>query len=89
MVFEETGDGRRARVAWLIDLYIPANRRRQGFGTKLMNDLAELWARVGVEEAKLTATAEGLPAYEAWGFVVDHARDRLDAGLQPMRLKLS
>jgi GNAT superfamily N-acetyltransferase len=85
---EEVADRRHARVARLIDLYIPESRRRQGFGTRLMTDMVELWGRVGVAEARLTASAEGLPAYEAWGFVADHARDRLDADLQPMRLSL-
>jgi GNAT superfamily N-acetyltransferase len=82
------GEARHARVAWLIDLYIPESRRRQGFGTRLMNDLVELWGRVGVAEARLTATADGLPAYQSWGFTADPSRDRLDAGLQPMSLKL-
>jgi GNAT superfamily N-acetyltransferase len=82
-------DSRRdARVAWLIDLYIPETRRNQGFGTKLMADLIELWSRIGVTEARLTATADGLLAYESWGFTADDSRDEPDVGLRPMRLQL-
>lgn len=81
-------EGRDARVAWLIDLYIPEGRRSQGFGTRLMSDLVELWGRIGVAEARLTATADGLPAYESWGFTADRSRDQPDVGLHPVRLKL-
>jgi GNAT superfamily N-acetyltransferase len=81
-------EARHVRVAWLIDLYIPESRRDQGFGTRLMRDLVNLWGGVGVSEARLTATADGLLAYESWGFVADDSRDRLDVGLHPMRLKL-
>jgi GNAT superfamily N-acetyltransferase len=80
--------GRDARVARLIDLYIPERRRNQGFGTRLMSDLVELWGRIGVAEARLTATADGLRAYESWGFTADDSRDELDVGLRPMRLQL-
>lgn len=80
--------GRDARVAWLIDLYIPETRRNQGFGTKLMADLIELWGRIGVTKAQLTATAEGLPAYESWGFTAEDPRDEPEVGLRPMRLQL-
>lgn len=80
--------GRGARVAWLIDLYLPERRRNQGFGTRLMNDLVDLWGRIGVTEARLTSTAEGLPAYESWGFTADDSRGRRDVGLHPMRLRL-
>ncbi|HEU4599369.1 MAG TPA: GNAT family N-acetyltransferase [Solirubrobacterales bacterium] len=82
-------EARHVRVAWLIDLYIPESRRNQGFGTRLMRDLVNLWAEAGVSEARLTATADGLGAYECWGFVADDSRDRLDVGLHPMRLKLA
>src|SRR6478609_1410844 len=54
-------EDRHVRVAWLIDLYIPESRRNQGFGTRLMRDLVNLWGGVGVSEARLTATADGLP----------------------------
>ncbi|MBS1862861.1 MAG: GNAT family N-acetyltransferase [Actinobacteria bacterium] len=80
--------GRDVRVAWLIDLYIPERRPNQGFGTRLMKDLVELWVQIGVAEARLTATAEGLPAYESWGFTADESRERRDVGLQPVSLKL-
>jgi GNAT superfamily N-acetyltransferase len=80
--------GRDARVAWLIDLYFPERRRNRGFGTRLMTDLVELWGHIGVAEARLTATADGLPAYESWGFTADDSRDELDVGLHPMRLRL-
>ena len=80
--------GRHVRVAWLIDLYIPERRRSQGFGTRLMKELVELWDQIGVAEARLTATAEGLPAYESWGFTADDSRERPDVGLQPVSLKL-
>jgi GNAT superfamily N-acetyltransferase len=80
--------GRDARVAWLTDLYIPEGRRNQGFGTKLMSDLIELWGRIGVAEARLTATTDGLPAYESWGFTADDSRDELDVGLHRMQLQL-
>jgi GNAT superfamily N-acetyltransferase len=80
--------GREARVAWLVDLHIPERRRNQGFGTRLMSDLVELWGRIGVAEARLTATADGLRAYESWGFTADDSRDELDVGLRPMRLQL-
>jgi hypothetical protein len=53
-----------------------------------MSDLVELWGRIGVAEARLTATAHGLPAYESWGFTADESRERPDIGLQPMSLKL-
>lgn len=81
-------EGRDARVAWLIDFYIPESRRNQRFGTRLMSDLVELWSLIGVTEARLTATADGLPAYESWGFTADDYRDELDVGLRPMRLQL-
>lgn len=80
--------GRDARVAWLIDLYIPESRRNQRFGTRLMSDLVELWGLIGVAEVRLTATADGLPAYESWGFTANDSRDELDVGLRPMRLQL-
>jgi len=80
--------GRNARVAWLIALYIPESRRNQRFGTRLMSDLVELWCRIGVTEARLTATADSLRAYESWGFTADDSRDELDVGLHPMRLQL-
>jgi GNAT superfamily N-acetyltransferase len=80
--------GHDARVARLIDLYIPESRRNQRFGTRLMSDLVELWGRIGVAEARLTATADGLPAYQSWGFTADDCRDELDVGLRPMRLQL-
>ncbi|MGH2940461.1 MAG: GNAT family N-acetyltransferase [Solirubrobacterales bacterium] len=80
--------GRDARVARLIDLYIPERRRNRGFGTSLMSDLVELWGQIGVAEARLTTTAEGLSAYESWGFTVDEFREWLDFGLHPMRLQL-
>jgi len=80
--------GSDTRIAWLIDLYIPERRRNQGFGTRLMSDLLDLWSRIGVVETRLTATAEGLPAYESWGFTTDDSRERLGAGLHPMRLQL-
>jgi GNAT superfamily N-acetyltransferase len=81
-------EGRDARVARLIDLYIPESRRNQRFGTRLMSDLVDLWGRIGVTEAQLTATADGLPAYESWGFTADDSRDGLDVGLRTMRLQL-
>jgi GNAT superfamily N-acetyltransferase len=81
--------GRDARVAWLVELYIPEGRRNQGVGTRLMNDLIALWRRMGVTEARLTATADGLPAYESWGFTADESRGKLDVGLHPMQLRLS
>jgi len=81
-------ESRDTRVAWLIDLYIPERRRNQGFGSRLMSDLIDLWQRIGVTEARLTATADGLPAYESWGFTADDSRDELDVGLRPMRLQL-
>lgn len=81
-------EARHVRVARLIDLYIPESRREQGFGTRLVRDLVDLWGRVGVSEVRLTATADGLPAYESWGFAADDSHDRLDVGLYPMRLKL-
>jgi GNAT superfamily N-acetyltransferase len=80
--------GRDVRVAWLIDLYIPERQRNQRFGTRLMSDLVELWGRIGVTEARLTATTDSLPAYESWGFIADDSRDELDVGLRPMRLQL-
>jgi hypothetical protein len=83
-------DDQPGRVAWLTNLYIPEGRHRQGFGMQLMlmTDLFDLWHRAGVAEARLTATADGIPAYEAWGFVADQSRDRPEVGLQRMRLKL-
>jgi hypothetical protein len=53
-----------------------------------MSDLIDLWRRIGVTEARLTATGDGLPAYESWGFTADDSRDELDVGLRPMRLQL-
>jgi len=82
-------EARHVRVAWLIDLYIPESRRNQGFGTRLMRDLVNLWVEAGVSEARLTATADGLGAYECWGFVADDSRDRLEVDLHSMRLKLA
>jgi len=81
-------EARHVRIARLIDLYLPESHRGQRFGTRLMRDLVDLWGRVGVSEIRLTATADGLPAYESWGFVADHSHDRPDFGLHPMRLKL-
>lgn len=88
MVVEDPDDGPRARIAWLIDFYIPENRRRQGFGATLIRDLVELWGRVGVAEAQLVWTAKGIPAYEACGFVAVRDREQPGDDLQPTCLRL-
>jgi GNAT superfamily N-acetyltransferase len=86
---EALAGGGRGRVAWLIDFYIPAGHRGQGHGTELMSGLLDLWARIGIAEARLTSTAEGLAAYESWGFVADRTRHQLDGGLHTVSLPIS
>ncbi len=79
-------EARHVRIARLIDLYLPESHCGQRFGTRLMRNLVDLWGQVGVSEVLLAATADGLPAYESWGFVADDTHEP-DFGLHPMRLK--
>ena len=84
---EEGDHGGVARIAWLVDLYLPERWRGRGAGTALMGALIELWEKVGVDAVRTTATAEGHPAYLSWGFS-EVGDQGLDDALTEMRLEL-
>src|SRR4029077_6324987 len=87
LVTEELEDRHLGRVAWLIELYLPERRRRQGVGTALMEALLDLWERVGVAEARATTVGDGQSAFPSWGFTAD-PRHPPEDGLLPLRLPL-
>lgn len=84
---EDAVEGDSTHVAWLIDLYLPERRRRQGAGTSLMEALLMLWGRMGVDEVRVMAAGDGQWAFPTWGFDPDPHRSP-DGVILPLRLAL-
>jgi GNAT superfamily N-acetyltransferase len=84
---ENSEDGGLARMAWVIELYLPERCRRRGAGTGLMEALLRLWEQVGVDEVRVTTVGDGQYAFPSWGFESDPEGGPED-GLMPLRLVL-
>jgi len=64
----------RAAEAWVIALWVRADRRRRGIATRLLDECRSAAAESGLRRLLLWATEDGRPLYEREGFTTS---DRL------------